>query len=477
METATQLILTEPMTDFPRSAEEKALQINLDPSLYGTFAEIGAGQEVANWFFRASASAGTVAKTISAYDMTISDTVYGKSERYVSQDRLMQMIDYEYDLLKERLEQERGDRSRFFSFANTVKARGYNDDSECHGWLGIRHQARIGGRDGTILIHARLLDDSNIDQMEALGILGVNLIWAACHHSTDLEAFVRSLTDFLGKGRIEIDMLRFLGNRYQMVDNRLCALELVKQNCTPATVFLPDGEVVQAAEAFYRTPLLVLRGSFMPVTHLHLDMLKQAAKAFREEGIGEPGSKCKPVREVCEVSLSNMLRDGEIDLISFIDRADTLQALGKAVMVSNCPEFHRVAATLRLYTRERIGMVLSIGLLNELFKEKWSENLSGGILESFGRLFKTGISLLVYPWKNRVDGERVTAESFRAPENFSHLYQHFRENGLIRSLDCGDERLLERTGREILRDVENGEEWKQWVPKEARALALSHSRD
>lgn len=454
------------------SAEDKSLQLNLDSSIYGTFAEIGAGQEVANWFFRASASAGTVAKTISAYDMTISDTVYGKCQRYVSQDRLIDMLNYEYDLLEERLTEERGERSKFFSFANTVRARGYKDTAECHGWLGIRYQNKPGGKSGTILLHVRLLDTANVDQMEALGILGVNLIYAAYHYSKNLPFFVASLVDSLGAGRVEIDMLKFLGEPFAMVDNRLCALELVLQELTPATVFLPDCEVVQAAEAFYKTPLLVMRGSYLPVTNVHLDMLEQSSKFFPPVGTDD---KAYPYREVCEVSLSNLLRDGEVDLVSFIDRVDTLQSLGKVVMISNCPEFHRVAAVLRLYTNQPIGMILSIGLLNELFKEKWARNLDGGILESFGRLFKTGLTLLVYPWKNRKDGELVTAENFHAPEQLQYLYRHFLENGLIKGIDCGDEKLLEKTGREILEDARTGREWEYRVPKEARGLVRSHA--
>jgi hypothetical protein len=458
------------MNEDLNSPEEKALKLNLDRSIYGTFAEIGAGQEVANWFFRASATAGTVAKSISAYDMTISDALYGKTKRYVSQERVVDMVNYEYELLEERLNKSRGDESRFFAFANTVRARGYNDTEECHGWLAIRYQVQPNRPSGTIVLHVRLLDDENVDQMEALGILGVNLIDAAYHHPRDLGDFVRSLTEFISPGRVEIDMLKFLGEPFAMVDNRICALELVRQEMTPATVFMPDGEVVQAAEAFYKTPLLVLRGSFLPVTNLHLDMLNQAGKIFPPEG----GSiEAQPCREVCEVSLSNLLRDGEVDLLSFLDRADTLQALGKVVMVSNCPEFHRVAATLRRYTREPVGMILSIGLLNELFKKKWSKNLQGGILESFGRLFKNKLSLLVYPWKSRIEGELVTAGNFRAPDHLQHLYKHFLENGMITDIGCGDEKLLERTGREILKSAEKGGCWEKWVPEEARMLVRS----
>ncbi len=450
-----------------QSPVDKALRLNLDRTVYGTFAEIGAGQEVANWFFRASATAGTVAKSISAYDMTISDALYGKTKRYVSQDRVVDMVNYEYDLLEERLKEEKGKGCRFFAFANTVRARGYQDTEECHGWLAVKYQMQPGAEAGTVLLHVRLLDEENVDQMEALGALGVNLIDAAFHHGRDLRNFIRSLVDFIPPGRVEIDMLKFLGEPFTMVDNRICALELVRQGMTPATVFLPDGEVVQPGEAFYKTPLLVLRGSFLPVTNLHLDMLQQAGKVFPPKDLDEG---VKPYREVCEVSLSNLLRDGEVDLLSFIDRADTLQSLGKVVMVSNCPEFHRVAATLRLYTREAIGMVLSIGLLNELFKEKWSENLSGGILESFGRLFKNELSLLVYPWKNRSQGEYVTADNFLVPDHLKHLYRHFLENGMISDIGCGNEELLEMTGREVLRAAREGREWEKWVPEEARGL-------
>jgi len=449
------------------STGDKALQLNLDPSIYGTFAEIGAGQEVANCFFRASASAGTVAKTISAYDMTISDVLYGKTSRYVSQERLTDMVNYEYELLEERLKEQRGKDTKFFSFCNTVRARGYQDVEECHGWLGIRYQSRPGGPSGTIILHTRLLDRENFDQMEALGILGVNLIWAAYHHSKDLTAFVKSLVDFLAPGRVEIDMLKFLGDPFSMVDNRLCALELVRQGLTPATVFMPDGDVVQAAEAFYKTPLLVLRGSFTPVTKLHLDMLEQAGKKFTDDKVSDGA---RAYREVCEVSLSNLLRDGEIDLVSFIDRVDVLQALGKVVMISNCPEFHRVAATLRLYTREPVGMVLSIGILNELFKEKWSDSLAGGILESFGRLFKAGVTLLVYPWKSKEGEELVTAENFRAPEHLKYLYRHLLASERIAGIPCGDLKLLEMTGRDILKAAGEGKDWKDWVPEEARPL-------
>lgn len=448
----------------------KALRINLDPEKYGTFAEIGAGQEVANWFFRASASAGTVAKTISAYDMTMSDVIYGKSKRYVSRQRVSAMLKYEYDLLIERLAAARGDDTTFFSFSNTVRARGYQDTGECHGWLGIRLQLKPNTEACQILIHVRLLDQDNVDQMEALGIIGINLIYAAFYHRDRLTLFTESLMDGLTKDRVEVDMLKFSGKGFEMIDNRLCHLQLVRSGLTDAAMFLPDGEVVQPAEALYRKPIILLRGSFNPVTNLHMDMLKQTRDVFQQNLDAEQRDQ---TIELCEISMNNLLREGAVDHLAFIDRADALQALGKTVLVSRCPEFHRIASYLSRYTTSPIGIVLSIGLLNELFKEKWSENLAGGILESFGRLFKHELSLYVYPWKNRTSKELVTAENFQTPENLMHLYAYFRDQGMIHPIDCGEDRLLDYTGRDIQRMIAAGEEtWKSLVPEQARRAAM-----
>lgn len=459
------------------STYDKALRINLDEEKYGTFAEIGAGQEVANWFFRASGTAGTMAKTISAYDMTMSDAIYGKSKRYVSRDRVNAMLDHEYDLLVERLKEERGSNSTFFSFSNTVRARGYRDTGECHGWLGIRLQLRPLEDPCQILIHVRLLDLENVDQMEALGIIGVNLIHAAFYHRDHMSLFVESLMDGLSNDRVEVDMLKFSGEGFKMIDNRLCHLQLVNSGLTAAAMFLPNGEVVQPAEALYNKPIILLRGSFNPVTNLHLDMLSQTRDQFCKLLDSEQQSNAV---ELCEISMNNLLRKGEdvageVDHLAFLDRADALQALGKTVLVSRCPEFHRIAGYLSRYTSSPIGIVLSIGLLNELFKAKWSEGLAGGILESFGRLFKHGLSLYVYPWGNRKSGELVTAENFNTPEKLHHLYKYFRDNGMIRAIPCGDSELLKYTGRDIQRMIAVGNEtWKNLVPEQAHRAALHH---
>ena len=452
---------------------DKALELNLDPAIYGTFAEIGAGQETVNCFFRASGTAGLVAKTISAYDMTMSDAIYGQADRYVSANRLKAMIEHEYSILLERLAPKRGSNTTFFSFCNTVRARGWQDNGECHGWLGIRFQMKPGDPPSDLVLHVRLLDVRAIDQMEALGVIGVNLIHSAFRHRKHLKKFVESLLDNLVLGRVEVDLLKFSGHGYSFFDNRLCALQLVESGLTEATMFLPNGEVVQPAEGLYRHPVLLLRGSFDPVMNIHLKMLEQARVGFLDS-LGEQDRLAAV--ELCEISMHNLLRDSQVDPVDFLDRADALQSLGKTVLLSRCAEFHRIAAFLNRYTSHPVGIILSIGLLNELFKPKWSENLAGGLLESFGRLFKQGVTLHVFPWKNRKSGEIVTAETFLAPADSVYLYQHFLANGRIQAIPYEDDRILSYTGRDVCRLIESGDEsWQTLVPEVAWRMAERHA--
>ena len=452
---------------------DKALELNLDPQVYGTFAEIGAGQETANWFFRASGTAGLVAKSISAYDMTMSDAIYGRAARYVSAERLGAMLNHEYGIQLERLGPKRGATTTFFSFCNTVRARGWQDTGECHGWLGMRFQVQPEALPTDIILHVRLLDVGGTEQMDALGVVGVNLIHAAFRYRGDLARFVEALVENLAAGRVEVDLLKLTGAGYEGFDNRLCALQLVASGLTDATLFLPSGEVVQPAEALYRRPVLLLRGSFDPVMNVHLTMLDQAQSGFVEE-LPEPDRR-REVR-LCEISLQNLLRGREIDPQAFLDRADALQALGITVLLSRCPEFHRIAGFLNRCTTKPVGIILSIGLLNELFKPKWSENLAGGLLESFGRLFTNQVVLHVFPWKNRRTGELVSVENFLAPADCVHLYRHFRENRRIVGIRCDDNDTLLHTGRDVNRMIVAGDiRWRALVPEVAWAMAERHA--
>ena len=379
------------------------------------------------------------------------------------------MLAYEYDLLEKRLGPARGKETTFFSFCNTVRARGYQDSGECHGWLGVRFQLKPETEPCEIVIHVRLLDDTNSDQMDALGKVGVNLIYAAFNHRESLSDFVDSLADGVSKESVEVDMLRFSGEGFRYVDNRLCALQLVQSGLTDAALFNEKGEILQAADALYKRPILLLRGSFNPVLKLHLDMIRQSRKAFSH--VIDYTQKERSL-EICEISMNNLLRDGgEVDHEDFIDRADALQALGKSVLISRSAEFHRIATYLSRYTAEPIAIILSIGLLNELFKPKWAANLAGGVLESFGRLFKNRVQLFVYPWHNTHSMELVTAENFKAPENWQFFYQHLMQNERIVPIGVGDPSLLANTGRKIIKKIESNDDgWREWVPQEAHGM-------
>src|SRR3954469_17784281 len=284
---------------------KKAFQINLDAKRYGTFAEIGAGQEVARRFFQVGGASGTVAKTMSAYDMTFSDAIYGPTDRYVSRARLHTMLDREYNLLIERLDKKLGNQRTFFVFADTVAARSFKLRNEAHGWLGIRFQAQPRGPSNEIIIHVRMLDESNVDQQEALGVVGVNLLYGAFYHS-EPERLISSLQENLAPGKIQVDLIKFSGPAFANIDNRLMSLQLVSQGLTDAVMFTADGEMVQPSEILHKKAILIERGSFRPVTYATNDMLEGARRQF----LKETGTSEKDLVVLMEMTLENLLAEG-----------------------------------------------------------------------------------------------------------------------------------------------------------------------
>ena len=455
------------MTSELHGTHQKALYINLDPTKYGTFAEIGAGQEVARWFFRVGGAAGTIAKTISAYDMTVSDAIYGPADRYVTRQRLRNMLDYEYGLMEQRLKQERGATTRFFVFADTVKARGYKPtDIEHHGWLGIRFQTRPQAGPSQIIIHVRMLDKDAVQQQEALGIMGVNVVYGALYVHHDPVALIRSLMDDLNSDRVEVDMIKFEGPDFERIDNRLMSLELVQQGLSNAAMFTANGEVVQASEVLYKKPILVERGSFRPVTKVTLDMLDCAQRQFGRE----PQVKGEDVVTLMEMTLKNLTFDGGIDYKDFLDRADLLGSLGKMVLISNYAEFYRLAGYLFRYTKKKIGIVMGVPTLRELFEERYYHDLAGGILESFGRLFKNGLRLYVYPCREDA-GKLTTAASLPLAAHLRHLHQYLLENQSIQDLRGFDENCLPIYSKEVLAKIRGGDDtWESMVPPQVSQM-------
>src|SRR6202012_4082512 len=425
------------MTDFITGAHEsdthqKALRINLDPRWYGTIAEIGAGQEVARWFFRVGGAAGTVAKSMSAYDMAVSDAVYGKADRYVSSRRLQGMLDKEFALNVERLDSERGDDNCFFAFADTVVARSFRGGNECHGWMGVKFQAQQHDEPSQIVMHVRMLDVEAWLQQEALGIIGVNLLYGAFFHHHEPDKLIESLLDRLTTGRIEIDMIQFRGIEFRRVDNRLMALKLVQVGLSGVAMFGPDREVLQPSEVLRKHPVLVERGSFRPPTHVNLDMLETARARFEED----PAVAGKPVLALTEITMRNLLAGGaDVERRDFLARAELLAACGMTVLISNYFDCYRLAAYIAERTSERIGMVMGVPSLIDLFDESNHARLPGGILESFGRLFKNDLKLFVYPVQRTSDEELTTVENVRVAPDLQPLYDYLARRGSFIDLD------------------------------------------
>jgi hypothetical protein len=442
---------------------QKALEINLDPSKYGTIAEIGAGQEVARFFFRAGGAAGTVAKTISAYDMKFSDAIYGQEEdrRYVSRSRLLKMLAHEYNLLIERISDARPKNTTFFVFSDTVAARAYKSKGECHGWLGVRLQLYPKAEPSDIILHVRLLDEENYLQQEALGILGVNLMYGAFYHFKTPEKLIESLIDAIGPHRIEVDTIQFLGPYFEDLDNRLLALHLVKAGLTNAVLFSPAGEVQQPAEVMRKKSVLVIRGSFRPVTHVNLDMIRCGTAKFEEE----PGVRGGAIVTLAEITTAKLVAGDVIDPRDFLARVDMLNALGFNVLISNYVRFFRLREYLSRYTQRPIGIVLGVDNILDIFDEKYYEGVEGGILEAFGKLFPGQSKMYVYPKLEQKPG-LITADTLEVPKHLRHLYLHLKENGFIEALEGADESKMAHFSRDILKKLKRGEDgWQEGVPE------------
>lgn len=436
---------------------QKARQINLDARRYGTFAEIGAGQEVARWFFHVGGAARTVAKTISAYDMAVSDAIYGPTERYVSRRRLQAMLDCEFQLLLERLDETRGGRTAFFVFANTVATRRAEGD----GWLGIRFQAEPGADPSEIIIHVRMLDKETVRQQEALGVIGVNLIHGTFYAHREPEALIRSLLDSLTWERVEVDMIRFAGPAFARLDNRLMALQLVKQGLTEAAMFTAQGEAVQWAEVLHKKPVLVQRGSFHPVTTATLDVLERALEQFR----AEPELAGEPPVVLMEMTLRHLTTDNRIEDTDFLNRADTLGALGRTVLVSNFRRFHRLAAYLARYTKRPLGLALGASKLKEIFDESFYNDNEGGLLGGLGQLFKNPARLYVYPSLDLESGQVMTGDTFPVAPHLRPLYAYLLQNRFLQAVRKYNPELLPIRSRVVLARIRSGDAlWESLVP-------------
>jgi hypothetical protein len=461
MDTAIKLKGDKIIEQIP-SIKDKALRINLNENIYGTFAEIGAGQETVRHFFRAGGSSGTIAKATSAYDKDFSDVIYGVEEdgRYVTESRLKKMLTHESNLIEKRLSRIKHPNKIFFSYANTVATIDFAKQFKGHGWVGIRYQIEPDEEYNDIILHIRFKETDVRLQQETLGILGVNLIYGAYYKFNDPKKLLRYLYDHLDKDQLEIDTINFSGPRFAEVDNRLMSLQLVKNGMTDAVIFDPEGRNVLPAAILYKKNILTLRGSFRPVTKVNMDMYKESLKMFLEENKVD----AENTLVIFEITLSNLRSDGEINEKDFMDRAELLCSLGQTVMISNFQEYYRVVEYFAKYTKARMGLAMGVNNLVDIFDEKYYRHLSGGILEAFGKLFYRDMKVYLYPMIDE-NGVIINSETLRVHPRMKELYKFFKFNGKVVDITNYNPENLEVFSREVLKMIgENKPGWESMLP-------------
>ena len=452
------------------SPKQKALQVNLDETIYGTFAEIGAGQEVVRHFFRAGGASGTIAKTMSAYDKDFSDAIYTKEVdgRYVSRSRLKKMLEHEYGLIESRLKRSEHPKKRYFTFANTIATINYSKTIKGHGWMGCRFQTSPDKDYNEVILHIRLNDSDAQLQQETIGVMGTNLIYACFNHHEHPKTFIKSLYDNLSRDNVELDMIHMEGPDFEHVDNRLLSLTLVKEGMTDAVIFGPDGKNQQPSDILYKKNILTIRGSFRPVTKVNLDMMENGYKAFIEEN----RVKKDNVQLLFEITLTNLKMEGDIDEKDFLDRADILCSLGHTVLISNYRKYYKLIEYFSNYTKARMGLIIGVNNVLEIFDDMYYRNLNGGILEAFGILFTRDLKIYLYPYQADIKEELLNSENIPIKKRLRPLYDYLLKNGRIKDLGYNDD-VLQIFSRDILKKIKKEESgWQEGVPDGVSEIIL-----
>jgi len=459
----------QPFENIP-SVKAKALRINLNNHIYGTFAEIGAGQEVARHFFRSGGASGTIAKTMSAYDRAFSDAIYGEEpdKQYVSESRLKKMISHEVNLLETRIGRKNHPDKMFFTYANTVATIDFAKKYNGHGWMGIKFQTDPKQDYSEIHIHVRFHNFEAKTQQEALGVMGLNLIYGAYYKHDEPRKLLKYLYDHIDAKAIEIDTINFSGPLFKNVDNRLISMDLVKNGMTEAVMFGPDGNNILPARVLYKKHILAIRGSFRPVTKVNEDMLDKSIEIISHQ---ENYNK-KEHLTVFEITLSNLkTSNGDINEIDFIHRATLLCSLGQMVMITNFKEYYRLAEYFSNYTQEKIVLTMGVNNLVEIFDEKYYDHLSGGILEAFGKLFFKNLKIFLYPMKDPEDGKILNSNNLQVDSRMKNLYKFFKYNGKLIDIFSFNEDLLDIYSVKVLAMIENSDKgWEKMLPEAVTKL-------
>jgi len=445
------------------SLKDKALRINLNADIYGTFAEIGAGQETVRQFFRAGGASGTIAKAMSAYDKDFSDAIYGieDDKRYVTEARLRKMLNHEVNLMEERITRDNNPNKIFFSYANTVATIDFAKKFKGHGWVGIKYQVGPDQEYNDIVLHIRFKETDARLQQETLGKLGTNLIYGAFYKYNQPRKLLRYLYDHLDKDQLEIDTINFSGPVFKDVDNRLMSLQLVKNGMTDAVMFAPDGNNVLPARVLYKKNILTLRGSFRPVTKVNMDMYEKSYEMFIKENKVDK----EKTQVIFEITLSNLRAEGEIDEQDFMDRAKLLCSLGQTVLISNFQEYYKLVEYFSQYSRARMGLAMGVNNLVDIFDEKYYRHLSGGILEAFGKLFYKDLRVYLYPMENK-DGSLTNSENLKVHPRMKELYKFFKYNGKVVDITDYDASNLSVFSRTVLKMIAKGDKgWETMLPE------------
>lgn len=454
------------------SIKNKVLRVNLNENIYGTFAEIGAGQETVRHFFRAGGASGTIAKAMSAYDKDFSDAIYGIEDdgRYVTEKRLKKMLSHEMQLIEDRISRYKEPNKIFFTYANTVATIDFAKKYKGHGWVGIRYQVTPEGEFNEIILHVRFHEtDARLQQL-TLGTLGVNLIYGAFYKYDDPKKLLKYLYDHIDKDQIEIDTINFSGPEFETVDNRLMSLQLVKNGMTEAVMFDPSGNNVLPAAQLYKKNVLALRGSFRPVTKVNMDMYEKSLAMFLDANRVNK----KKTEVIFEITLSNLRAEGEIDEEDFMGRAQLLCSLGQTVMISNFKEYYRLVEYFSNYTKERMGLTMGVNNLVDVFDTTYYRHLSGGILEAFGKLFFKDLKVYLYPMTDSKTGMVTTSENLKVHPRMKELYKFFKYNGKVVDIENPDPTITNIFSREILRMIHEGEEgWEDMLPDGSADLIKS----
>ena len=455
------------------SLKDKCLRINLNEDIYGTFSEIGAGQETVRQFFRAGGASGTIAKAMSAYDKDFSDAIYGieDDKRYVTEARLRKMLNHEISLMEQRITRDKHPNKIFFSYANTVATIDFAKKYKGHGWVGIKFQVTPDGDYNDIVLHIRFKENDARLQQETLGILGTNLIYGAFYKYNEPRKLLRYLYDHLHKDQLEIDTVNFMGPVFKDVDNRLMSLQLIKNEMTDAVMFAPDGNNVLPARVLYKKNILALRGSFRPVTKVNMDMFEKSYEMFIKENKVDKAQ----TQVIFEITLSNLRAEGEIDEQDFMDRARLLCSLGQTVLISNFKEYYKLVEYFSQYSKNRMGLAMGVNNLVDVFDEKYYRHLSGGILEAFGKLFFKDLRVYLYPMENE-DGTLTNSENLKVHPRMKELYKFFKYNGKVVDITDYDPSILSVFSRTVLKMIAQGEDgWETMLPEGVSRLIKEKS--